>query len=302
MPLLQSMLLSLKKSISKTLSNQPTRRDAKLRFPAWYVMLGIVQNIPAPREWCKAVKVKKLLKIFLKISDMDGIFGGKNLVMNTRDFQWKTWTPMELNMDGWGSNEKYPHALGEPATSINRWYLKMKSSLMPYAYSIAREAVDGKPMIRAMFLEDPNPYTFGKATQYQFMYGPYFLIAPIYQETQMDDKGNDIRDGIYLPEGEWFDYFTGEKYTGGCVVNNFASPLWKLPVFVKAGAIIPMTNPNNNVGEIDKNLRIYELYPSGYSEFVEYDDDGITQAYLNGKGTTTRSIMKRSKHFVKMAD
>ena len=41
----------------------------------------------------------------------------------------------------------------------------------------------------------------------------------------MDDKGNDIRDGIYLPEGEWFDYFTGEKYTGGCVVNNFASPL-----------------------------------------------------------------------------
>ena len=93
-------------------------------------------------------------------------------------------------MDGWGSNEKYPHALGEPATSINRWYLKMKSCLMPYAYSIAREAVDGKPMIRAMFLEDPNPYTFGKATQYQFMYGPYFLIAPIYQETQMDDIGN----------------------------------------------------------------------------------------------------------------
>ncbi len=45
---------------------------------------------------------------------------------------------MELNMDGWGANEKYPHALGEPATSINRWYLKMKSELMPYAYSIAK--------------------------------------------------------------------------------------------------------------------------------------------------------------------
>ncbi|MBC8602993.1 DUF5110 domain-containing protein [Parabacteroides acidifaciens] len=220
-------------------------------------------------------------------SDMDGIFGGKNLAMNTRDFQWKTWTPMELNMDGWGSNEKYPHALGEPATSINRWYLKMKSELMPYAYSIAREAVDGKPMIRAMFLEDPNPYTYGKATQYQFMYGPYFLVAPIYQETQADEKGNDIRDGIYLPKGEWFDYFTGEQYTGGCVVNNFASPLWKLPVFVKAGAIIPMTNPNNNVKEIDKNLRIYELYPSGYSSFTEYDDDGITQAYQKGEGVTT---------------
>ncbi len=208
--------------------------------------------------------------------------------MNTRDFQWKTWTPMQLNMDGWGANEKYPHALGEPATSINRWYLKMKSELMPYAYSIAKEAVDGKPMIRAMFLEYPNQYTYGKATEYQFMYGPYFLVAPIYQETQADEKGNDIRDGIYLPEGTWVDYFTGEKYEGNCVVNNFASPLWKLPVFVKSGAIIPMTNPNNNVTEINKNLRVYEIYPDGNSSFTEYDDDGTTQAYLKGEGVTTR--------------
>ena len=57
-------------------------------------------------------------------SDMDGIFGGKNLSVNIRDFQWKTFTPMQLNMDGWGSNPKYPQALGEPATSINRSYLK----------------------------------------------------------------------------------------------------------------------------------------------------------------------------------
>lgn len=220
-------------------------------------------------------------------SDMDGIFGGKNLAMNTRDFQWKTWTPMELNMDGWGSNEKYPHALGEPATSINRWYLKLKSELMPYTYSIAKEAVDGKPMIRAMLLEYPNPYTYGKSTEYQFMYGPYFLVAPIYQETQMDEKGNDIRDGIYLPEGVWVDYFTGERYEGNCVINNFASPLWKLPVFVKSGAIIPMTNPNNNVSEINKGLRIYEFYPAGYSSFTEYDDDGLTEAYRLGEGATT---------------
>ena len=214
-------------------------------------------------------------------SDMDGIFGGKKPVINTRDFQWKTWTPMQLNMDGWGANEKYPHALGEPATSINRWYLKMKSELIPYTYSIAREAVDGLPMMRAMFLEEPNAYTLGKATQYQFMYGPAFLVAPIYQETQTDEKGNDLRDGIYLPEGDWYDYFTGEHYTGGCILNNFDAPLWKLPVFVKAGSIIPMTNPNNNVKEIDKSVRIYEVYP-GLGSFTEYDDDGKTQAYLQG--------------------
>ncbi|MDL2223803.1 DUF5110 domain-containing protein [Bacteroidales bacterium OttesenSCG-928-M06] len=231
-------------------------------------------------------------------SDMDGIFGGKNLAVNTRDFQWKTFTPMELNMDGWGSNEKYPHALGEPATSINRWYLKLKSEILPYAYSIAKESVNGLPQIRAMFLEYPNAYTLGKATQYQFMYGPYFLVAPIYQEIKADTLGNDIRNGIYLPEGTWYDYFTGEKYDGNCIINTYASPLWKLPVFVKAGAIIPMVNPNNNLAEIEKTKRIYELYPQGDSSFTEYDDDGETEEYRFGKGVTTvieSSVDKKNK-------
>lgn len=221
-------------------------------------------------------------------SDMDGIFGGQHLQVNIRDFQWKTWSPMQLNMDGWGRNEKYPHALGEPATSINRMYLKMKAELMPYTYSFAKEAVDGLPMIRAMFLEYPNEYTLGSATQYQYLYGKDFLIAPIYQNTDMDKEGNDIRNGIYLPEGaEWIDYFSGEKYEGGQILNNFATPLWKLPVFIKNGAIIPMTHPHNNVYEIDQALRIYEIYPNGHSSFTEYDDDGATEAYRLGEGVTT---------------
>ena len=220
-------------------------------------------------------------------SDMDGIFGGKNVPVNVRDFEWKTFTPMELNMDGWGSNAKYPHILGEPAASINRTYLKMKSELMPYTYSIAKESVDGLPMVRAMFLEYPNAYTLGKATQYQFLYGSSFLVAPIYQATAMKENGDDVRNGIYMPEGTWYDYFTGEEYKGECIVNNFDAPLWKLPIFVKAGAIIPMANPNNNVSEINKNLRIYELYPAGKTQFKEYDDDGVTEAYRYGKGVNT---------------
>lgn len=220
-------------------------------------------------------------------SDMDGIFGGKNVPVNVRDFQWKTFTPMQLNMDGWGSNPKYPHILGEPAASINRWYLKMKSEFMPYTYSIAKEAIDGKPMVRAMFLDYPNEYTLGTATRYQFLYGPYVLVAPIYQATQSDEKGNDIRDGIYLPEGEWVDYFTGDVYQGGRIINNYDAPLWKLPFFVKKGAILPLNNPHNNVNEIDKSVRIYEVYPYGTSEFTEYDDDGVTEAYRLGAGSTT---------------
>ena len=221
-------------------------------------------------------------------SDMDGIFGGKNAPVNVRDYQWKTYTPMMLNMDGWGSSQKYPHVFGEPFTSINRTYLKMKAEIMPYAYSIAHEAINGKPMIRAMFLDYPNDYTLGSATRYQYLYGPYFLVAPIYQETAMDKDGNDIRNGIYLPEGTWIDYFTGEKYAGNCIVNNFDAPLWKLPLFVKAGAIIPVTEPHNNVKQINNALRMYEIYPAGETSFTEYDDDGTTELYRAGQFTKTK--------------
>lgn len=223
-------------------------------------------------------------------SDMDGIFGGKNVPVNVRDFQWKTFTPMQLNMDGWGSNPKYPQQLGEPATSINRTYLKWKSILLPYTYSAAYEAVTGKPLIRAMFLDEPlgTPsstlnYTLGTRTQYQYLYGPYFLIAPIYQETKADAQGNDIRNNIYLPAGTWIDFVTGEAYEGGRIINSFDAPLWKLPVFVKQGAIIPENTPNNNPTQIDRKTRIYELYPSTErTSFTEYADDGTTDAYLGG--------------------
>ena len=166
-------------------------------------------------------------------------------------------------------------------------YLKLKSELMPYAYSFAKEAVDGMPLIRAMFLDYPNPYTYGTATRYQYMYGTDFLVAPVYQATKADKEGNDIRNGIYLPEGTWIDYFTGEKYEGNRILNNFETPIWKLPVFVKSGAIIPMTHPNNNVSEIDPSLRIYELYPNRHMATVEYDDDGVTEAYKREQSVST---------------
>ena len=115
-------------------------------------------------------------------------------------------------------------------------------------------------MVRAMFLDYPNDYTLGTATRYQFLYGPYVLVAPVYQNTQADADGNDVRNGIYLPEGNWIDYFTGDLYQGGRILNNFEAPLWKLPLFIKQGAILPMTAAHNNVSQMDKHLRVYELY------------------------------------------
>ena len=218
-------------------------------------------------------------------SDVDGIFGGSNLI-TTRDLQFKTFTQTMLDMDGWGAIPKKPYIGSEPYTSINRMYLKLKAQLMPYIYSTAHESIDGLPMIRAMFLEEANSYTYGTQTQYQFMFGDNFLVAPVYQNTVADEIGNDIRNNIYLPSTSdtWIDYFTGEQYAGGQVINNFEAPLWKLPLFVKNGSIIPMYEDNNNpmaMSEtnkkgLDKTRRIVEFYPHGTTSYDLFEDDGIS--------------------------
>lgn len=223
-------------------------------------------------------------------SDMDGIFGGSPLIM-TRDTEWKAFTPQNLYMDGWGEYQKNPWEHGEPYASINRMYLKLKSSLLPYNYSLAKKAADtGLPMVRPMFLDYPSDYTYGTATKYQYMWGDSFLIAPIYQDTKMDKSTYaDIRNDIYLPEGNtWIDYFSGKQYEGGQILNGFEAPLWKLPVFVKSGSIIPMYKPNNNPKDVDRSFRIYEIYPDKSSNFDQYEDQGSNMNYTKGQSATTR--------------
>ena len=225
-------------------------------------------------------------------SDLDGIYGSDKII-STRDFQWKAFTPIEINMDGWTvGGEKNPWYHGEPYTSMNRMYLKMKTGFMPYNYSYAKEAHDtGIPMIRGLVLEYPNdPFTWGNQTQYEYMWGENLLVAPIYEGVNVDENGNDVRNNIYLPDSEqiWIDYFTGKQYQGGQVINNFDAPLWKLPLFVKNGAIIPKDVENNSQlfvkGDED---RIFEVYPAGHTDFDLYDDDGMSQEYKEGKGATT---------------
>lgn len=229
-------------------------------------------------------------------SDMDGIFGG-NKTIQTRDYQWKAFTPIQIDMDGWGSNAKYPWVFGEPYASINRMYLKLKAQMLPYYYTYAAESYKtGMPMVRAMLLEYPNdPFTYGKQTQYQYMWGENLLVAPMYRG---DENDAGIRNGIYLPDKDqvWIDYFTGDQYKGGSVLNNLSAPLWKLPLMVKNGAIIPMTVENNSPSRIAPDAdRIFEVYPSGNTDFSLYEDDGYSQKYKNGAYATTKITSEAPK-------
>ena len=224
-------------------------------------------------------------------TDMDGIWGG-NTVVATRDYQWKSFAPQMLDMDGWGSYAKKPYTHGDPYTGITRMYLKVKSMLMPYVYTNAYAAANietgnndkGLPMVRAMFLEYPEEaMAYGAASKYQYMWGENLLVAPIYQDTDGDeDKDNDVRDGIYLPDENqiWVDYFTGEQYRGGQVLNGFDTPIWKLPVFVKNGAIIPMIEANNTPYKADKTNRLVEFWPDGDTDFTAIEDNGT---YIENK-------------------
>lgn len=220
-------------------------------------------------------------------SDMDGIFGGHPIIA-TRDFQFKAFAPQMLDMDGWGSLAKKPYYHDAKYDAIIRMYLKLKAQMMPYIYTIAHEATTSLPMVRAMFLEypnDSNAYNKG-ITQYQYMWGSNFLVAPLYENTSMSDDGDDVRNNIYLPDKNqiWIDYFSGKQYKGGQILNNYDAPIWKLPLFVKNGAIIPMYEENNNPNPknetntkgLDKTKRIVEFYPYGESSFELFEDDGVS--------------------------
>ncbi len=117
-------------------------------------------------------------------------------------------------------------------------YLKLRSQLMPYIYSTAYTSANlgegsekGKPQVRAMFLEFPeDANTYSKNMQYQFMFGKDFLSgSSISKYKERDKDGNDIRNGIYLPDSNqvWIDYFTGKQYHGGTTLNNFDAQFGK---------------------------------------------------------------------------
>ena len=214
-------------------------------------------------------------------SDVDAIFAG-SAHTQTRDLQWKCFTPTLIQMSGWAPKDKQAWVWDEPYTTYNRTYLNLKLRLTPYMYTYAHQSyLDASPIMRPMLWEYGNEaYTLTKDTQYQFMLGDYFLVAPIFEDVE-------IRDAIYLPNENqiWIDYFTGEQYEGGRVLNSFYAPLQKLPLFVKNGAIIPMYPLGRFDGDVlpDENHPLtLDIYPCGETSFKLYEDDGRTKEHKEG--------------------
>lgn len=224
--------------------------------------------------------------------DVDGIFGG-GAQTQVRDLQWKAFTPVWMIISGWSKQTnlmKQPWIFGDPYTGINRKYMKLKMRLTPYQYTYMREAADtGVPMVRAMVLEFPqDAATWSKRTQYQFMSGEWFLVAPVYEDTN-------VRNDIYLPAGKWIDYWDGKEYFGPTVLNSYEAPLEKLPLFVKAGAAIPMYPEMLHARDKPKDPITIDVYPHGSTSFTMYEDDGLTQEYRKGAFAKTTIAVEGPK-------
>jgi len=216
-------------------------------------------------------------------TDVDGIFGGSPETY-TRDLQWKCFTPVLYCMNGWaGKMNKSPWAYDEPYRSINRRYLKLKMRLTPYMYKYTKEAYDtGAPIVRGMLWEYPKDRkTWGKATQHQYMLGQWILVAPVY--TSMNVNKGWRKEDIYLPKGQWIDYWDGRVIEGPATIDAYPITLDKLPLLIRAGAIIPMYPEMLYNNQKPKDPLTLDIYPYGKSSFELYEDDGVSRKYQQGE-------------------
>lgn len=160
-------------------------------------------------------------------------------------------------------------------TSYIREAIKFRYKLIPYLYSLIYEASTvGSPIMRPLiyeFQDDVKVYE----ESFNFMFGPYMLVANVI------DK-NALKKEVYLPKGyEWYDWNTRERYNGGQTIT-INTPLHKIPVFFRSGAIIPQTEAKLSLQhECITKLNIL-IEPGLESQFLLYEDDGVTNDYLKG--------------------
>ncbi len=163
---------------------------------------------------------------------------------------------------------------------VAKKYSELRYQLMPYTYTLAYEAREsGLPLMRAMWLHYPEDEKV-RALGTQYMWGRDLLVAPVF------GKGATTR-SVYLPKGEWYDWWTNAKHSGGQTVLR-AVDLATMPIFVRAGAIIPFDPVRQYTSEVVSEPTTLKVYRGADGQYTLYEDDGISQQYLAKRGSWTR--------------
>jgi alpha-glucosidase len=167
-----------------------------------------------------------------------------------------------------------PWAYGAGMDAICRRILELRYQLMPYTYTLAFAAhLDGLPLMRPLVLNypsDPNVWEMAA----EFLWGDDILVAPV-------TRAGARHWPVYLPEGTWYDFWTSDVFEGPTAIE-VPAPLEQLPLFVRAGAIMPLGAVVQHAEPgAPKELTLL-VYPDKESSFTLYDDDGESNAYLIG--------------------
>jgi alpha-glucosidase/alpha-D-xyloside xylohydrolase len=158
---------------------------------------------------------------------------------------------------------------------ICRKYLELRYRMLPYLYSAVRECTTtGMPIIRALWMhfpEDPKAAECGD----EYLWGKSVLVAPVFEKEATARR-------VYLPLGEWYDFWTGERTQGGREISR-AVDLETMPLYVRAGSILPLGPVKQYADEKVEEPLSVSIYPGADASFLFYEDDGTSFNYRKGE-------------------
>ena len=194
----------------------------------------------------------------------------------TRWYQWGAMSPI-FRIHGY-QTETEPWKFGQKVETNMRKMLNLRYRLLPYIYSEAWQVTkNGSTMMRPLVM-DFNGDTAAVSHKFQYMFGKSILTAPV-------TEANVTEWNVYLPKAAgWFDFWTGKHFAGGQTVKTDA-PLDRIPLFVKAGSIIPMGKIIQSSAEKSDTLEI-RVYKGANAKFDLYEDEGDNYNYEKGKYST----------------
>ena len=201
--------------------------------------------------------------------------GYRDEELSTRWIQFGVFSPiMRLHSSNSAFTGKEPWNYNAVSENIMKRYLKLRHEMIPYLYTMNYHAShDGQPLIRPMYyLEPEQPEAYEVPNEYYF--GTELVVCPITEPT--DKAAGTACVKAWIPEGKWYDIFSGLKYDGGRMLELYRS-LEDIPVLAKEGAIIPLTDLTEYTNSVEnpKELAV-KIVPGKKNAFILMEDTGDT--------------------------
>ena len=210
--------------------------------------------------------------------DIGGFNGTPNYENYFRWIQFGAFVPV-FRVHGTNNQEREPWNYGAEAEAIAAKYIRLRYRLMPYIYSAAHENhLSGISIARPLVIEYPDDPSVANLSS-EWMFGSSLLVSPVVAEGATQQT-------VYLPNGNWYDFNSGKYFAG---MTSYTVPVTRsdIPIYVKAGAIIPMSPDAQYVDAPEaKKTVVLSSFPGGTGGCIVYDDDGITYDYEQGVFST----------------